>query len=559
MPYAKLSDLPDNIKALPKHAQEIYQGAFNSAFDQYKGDEAKSAATAWAAVENKYKKDGKGNWVAKEAALQEIYSEIIQEIGKRNASTDAGRIKQIMALCQELLSSEPTEESVRDAIKECESVLSWLREQDLVKTEDGVKYPAEAYAYAPENPSDWRLRIREGAVVTLAQLGRAAAYLSPGGYKGKKADIPSTHLSEVKRILRSEYTKLGVEEMPKWIQESMTRELVSDYIPLTEAKYDGGTAMITVIKPGFNAGKGRFYPKEMLARDYGIFEGAKMYADHPTENDETQRPERSIKDWVASLTNVKLNEKGEVVGKATVIEPWMQEKLALLRDKGMLNQMGVSINAVGSASDAEIEGVKTKLVEKLIRARSVDFVTEAGAGGTVNLYESIENDIDLIDLVSLKERRPDLVDSIESAVKSEIKQEVHKKMELETRIKELEAQITTLTTERDGLQTQLTEAKKAEDKAKAQGLIKEAVSKAELPEAAKARILESFKEALNTDGLEEAIKFEVGYIANIAEAGKVKGLGGSAPDDKKAHEALVESFMKTGMSKERAEIAASGR
>lgn len=36
MPYDKLSDLPPAVKDnLPKHAQEIFQAAFNSASKQY--------------------------------------------------------------------------------------------------------------------------------------------------------------------------------------------------------------------------------------------------------------------------------------------------------------------------------------------------------------------------------------------------------------------------------------------------------------------------------------------------------------------------------------------
>jgi hypothetical protein len=393
--------------------------------------------------------------------------------------------------------------------------------------------------------------------VTVAQLGRAAAFLSPGGFKGKKVDI--SNLSEAKRTIRSEYVKLGTpdDDIPKWVKENTTRELLNDFIPFTEARYQKGICEITVIKAGFNSSKTRYYPMEMLARDYGIFEGTKMYADHPTENDETQRPERSVRDWVATLTNVKY-ENGVVTGRATIIEPWMQEKLARLKDAGMLNQMGVSINAVGSASDAEIEGAKTKCVEKLIRARSVDFVTEAGAGGAVNIFESIENDIDLIDLVSLRERRPDLVSAIESEVRSEFQKEAKHRMEQDTKIKDLEGQVTILTTENASLKTQLTESQTNEARTKAQGLIKEAVGKSNLPEAAKTRLLERFKDAVNTDGLEEAIKGEEAYISQLAEAGKVKGLGGTKPGDK-SHEELVESFIRIGMNKEQAEIAASGR
>lgn len=36
MPYDKLSELPDSVKDnLPKHAEEIYRAAYNSAWDEY--------------------------------------------------------------------------------------------------------------------------------------------------------------------------------------------------------------------------------------------------------------------------------------------------------------------------------------------------------------------------------------------------------------------------------------------------------------------------------------------------------------------------------------------
>lgn len=66
MPYDKLSDLPDQVKDnLPKHGQEIFLAAFNSASEQY-DDESRWFATAWAAVENVYEKNDKGDWVKKQ-------------------------------------------------------------------------------------------------------------------------------------------------------------------------------------------------------------------------------------------------------------------------------------------------------------------------------------------------------------------------------------------------------------------------------------------------------------------------------------------------------------
>ena len=67
MPYDKLSDLPDSVRDnLPKHAQEIYQAAFNNAWDEYHHDEARAHRVAWGAVEREYAKDDKtGDWKKK--------------------------------------------------------------------------------------------------------------------------------------------------------------------------------------------------------------------------------------------------------------------------------------------------------------------------------------------------------------------------------------------------------------------------------------------------------------------------------------------------------------
>lgn len=63
MPYTK-DNPPDRIKGLPKHAQEIWISAYNSAIKQYDGDEEKANATAWAAVKKAgYKKNEEGKWV----------------------------------------------------------------------------------------------------------------------------------------------------------------------------------------------------------------------------------------------------------------------------------------------------------------------------------------------------------------------------------------------------------------------------------------------------------------------------------------------------------------
>ncbi len=61
MPYSSISDLPEAVKKLPKHGQEIFLAAFNSAYKQYNSEE-KAFAVAWSAVERSYHKSG-DTWV----------------------------------------------------------------------------------------------------------------------------------------------------------------------------------------------------------------------------------------------------------------------------------------------------------------------------------------------------------------------------------------------------------------------------------------------------------------------------------------------------------------
>jgi len=160
-----------------------------------------------------------------------------------------------------------------------------------------------------------------------------------------------------------------------------------------------------------------------------------------------------------------------------------------------------------------------------------------------------------------------LVKTIEADVRAEVTKEVRKLMESEERIKELESQLETITTERDELKEAKEQAEREKVKAEAQALIKEAIDKAELPQAAKNRLMKRFEEAESVDGVEEAIQAEKDYIAELAESGKVKNLGATQPDTGKSKEALKESFKKIYMSQGKteeeaeklAETAAKGR
>lgn len=89
-----------------------------------------------------------------------------------------------------------------------------------MKTEDGVEYPSEAFAYVPdpESPSTWKLRLWESPdkKVTARQVGMAVAALG-AGFRGQKVEIPAGDLAGVKAKVRSAWNDANPDredEMP---------------------------------------------------------------------------------------------------------------------------------------------------------------------------------------------------------------------------------------------------------------------------------------------------------------------------------------------------------
>lgn len=81
-----------------------------------------------------------------------------------------------------------------------------------IKTEDGLEYPAQAFAYAPDKdtPSGWKLRLWETPELkeTRRQVGMAIAALGPGGFRGNRVKIPGDDLPGVKRRVLNAWLKV---------------------------------------------------------------------------------------------------------------------------------------------------------------------------------------------------------------------------------------------------------------------------------------------------------------------------------------------------------------
>jgi len=324
-----------------------------------------------------------------------------------------------------------------------------------------------------------------------------------------------------------------------------TRALVGALDPMQEAAYDAktGTLTLTVIRPGLNKSKERYYPPSVLRRDHKIFEGAKMFADHQTEAESRTRPEGSVNNWVASVKKVWAESDGRVRAQAAVIDPQFKAKLGELANQGLLGEMGVSIRAIGESAPGEVQGVKTNIVESLMRARSVDFVTYAGAGGQVEAIESDrsqyseQDDLDLVSVAELRTRRPDLVQLIESHFKEQTM---------------TEQEIQALKTENAALKTKIQEsdakiaaAETATKKAAASAKLTEMLKESKLPEPAQKRLIEKFKEAVSEEGFKEAIDGEREYIKSLGGKTQVTHMGESnnrSDDNKDAKKSMDEAF-----------------
>lgn len=143
-----------------------------------------------------------------------------------------------------------------------------------------------------------------------------------------------------------------------------------------------GKYWIRIIVPG--QGSSGIYTAENLAESAHLFKaGTEMFIDHPTESEEWERPERSIRDYAGVfLEDATVGEDGALYTVCKVFSGVNE----LIKDKW--EHIGVSINAWCADPISE-----NGIVPPIAGVRSVDFVTTPGAGGAIiDLLESNRND-----------------------------------------------------------------------------------------------------------------------------------------------------------------------
>jgi cation transport regulator len=251
MPY---TSPPDKIKGLPVHAQDIWISAFNSAWKEYNGDEAKCNATAWAAIEKAgYKKNADGNWIKEEINLKEyvkeengkwfVYSESGKELGGPYDSEEEAnkRLKQIEYFKhKEEMKKEPAKEIKEEIKRDNDSILTAmkLKEESPLKAATKIKervYRVELMNLEPPNVPirGWSANNRyysDRSLNSLAKLlenrrSMATGHHDDGGLRELGGITRNVIKVDGKKILEADYKILH--ENPDWFATVLEEQIAN--------------------------------------------------------------------------------------------------------------------------------------------------------------------------------------------------------------------------------------------------------------------------------------------------------------------------------------------
>jgi len=293
----------------------------------------------------------------------------------------------------ELQDAEMDQISAKASPKESQAKLaepaSWAVDEELW---DKAK-KAASKSYGQDDPAYW-----PSVVVIYKNMG--------GSIKGKKEAASASSFPQVTR---------GVKESN--IKDSFCGQM--RFLESYSDEHNPTRFRCVLIQEGLgNFGDAYYYTRQALESAVPVFEGKKIYADHPDKVEEEARPERSVKDVLGHFENVKLEEgkDGRAMLTADVVvlpdEPYQWAR-ALMRHSVEYSKkypdkdfIGLSINARGDSTivpmsewtkeakipassmeklrQAQEKGIdQIRLVTAIREAISCDMVTEAGAGGRI--------------------------------------------------------------------------------------------------------------------------------------------------------------------------------
>ncbi len=260
---------------------------------------------------------------------------------------------------------------------------------------------------------------------------------------------------------------------------------------------------VTLIRSG-KSKMGNIYPSDVLRESTHLFEGVAAFADH---NNDDRRPERSVRDIVGYYKNVSHVAEGDqsrLTGELHLL-PGTDWLWTLMQETQRHPSIcGLSIDAYASCQESD-DG---RQVAEFRRVNSVDVVTRASAGGTIDHIIASERN----------QKMPATPVPAPSAPPPDLTQlqEAHQRELAELR-------------EAQQQNVRLLEEMKA--KTAAAELLETKLAESELPELGRAQLKRRFKGRVFEDAeLTEAIEDTKAIFATVAEAGKIVGMGGPAKD-----------------------------
>lgn len=191
--------------------------------------------------------------------------------------------------------------------------------------------------------------------------------------------------------------------MPKQIREAAAAPVAAD---------TPGRLLVGLITPGW--GSSGYYSDQVLenaATDKVWPKGTHVYFDHPTESEKFDRPERSVRDLAAVLTEDATWDGAQLSAPADVIGLYKD----LVTDPVFVEAVGMSIRAAAETTTGEADGRQGTIITRLTEGISVDLVTHAGRGGKVlavlesaraDLREATANDTSDALTAALKDANP---------------------------------------------------------------------------------------------------------------------------------------------------------
>lgn len=451
----------------------------------------------------------------------------LREVGRKISKANAEKLRKAMQEMSDLLALV-TEEPVSEAERSFNDRSNLLRKALRLKLGEGQEYPPYCY-------------IADVFDTDFVYEHAGAFYRAPYAI----AEDGTVSIGAAQEVI----PHMTYDPAPGSPVAATEAALEGDCTPLVESDLnEAATATIKLIQPGW--GSSGYYPAKTLQQAASVFaKGTKMFWNHQTAAEEAARPEGDLSHLAGELLeDARWEDQGSrgpgLYAKAKVFDRFKDAV------KDLAPHIGVSIRASGYSKQGEAEGRKGPVIERIAAAKSVDFVTVAGAGGEVlNLFEAAGRR-------SAPDRTP-----------REEKKEMDK-AEIMALIAESQKPLQESLTAATNENARLREALALRD---ARDFVTRKLAAIAMPDATRNRLVESLTpRAIITDGrldeaafgklIEDAAKSEMEYLQGVT-GGVIRGMGGATfQEAEQVSEAdLIADFCALGLSEAAAKAAVEGR